>query len=165
MPIPVTFLQGKRPDRKSPPHEGEGTVELLDDRILLVGTKSRTIFNAGLGCVGFIIGLAVSVAMVFALQELADWDIMRVRKGPVLVAMVALFVAVTVGGALIGLGERIIGRKVTKHAVMRAAIEGLGTDAGKVALLWTENGRAMWAVMVPGDGDADGLIARLRGLA
>jgi hypothetical protein len=158
----VTFLEFNHSERTLVPHRGPGTVEVRGDVIVLEGKRPRKLLNFLLGSVGFVVGVLVAAIATVALAEF-DFDIMRYRKGGGLVAMVAIILAIGISGVLIQVGEWVFGHAKVRVAVPRSALEGVGSEEGRVAAVWAHGKKMMWMVVQPTDSSPQVLLDLLRG--
>lgn len=161
MSVPVVFVEAKHPNRTLAPHRGAGTVDRTGDTLVLEGTRPRKVLNFLLGGAGFLVGVVAAAIGAVVLEELG-LDLLAYRKGGGLIAMVALFLGVVLGGGLIRLGELVIGHASVRVAVPTSALTGIGAEGDKVAAVWTQGPKTFWVVMVAPDGETAPVMALLR---
>ncbi|MHC4249205.1 MAG: ribosomal protein L7/L12 [Planctomycetota bacterium] len=90
---------------------GDGSVSWETGALEIRGRLSSPKIGLIAGCLGAVLGLALVVGATVALEDY-DVDLMRYRKGPVLVAFLALIAVIAGYGWAAGAGEWLLGRRV-----------------------------------------------------
>lgn len=161
MAISVQFIEAKHSERRLASHRGAGTIDATPDAIVIDGRRPRKVLNFFLGAGGFLVGVVAAALGAVALEHFGI-DLLAYRKGGGLIAMVALFLGVSLGGGLITAVEWVIGQAKVRTAIPRSAVEGIGAEDGRVAAVWSQGKTKYWFVVAPDDGDTRAVMDLLR---
>lgn len=163
MQVKGSYQRVQRGGRKSPKLVGAGTLAIAPDGLVLEGHRDRPVLGFLAGAAGFVLGIAIAVAATLALDSFADLDLMRVRKGPVLVGMVALALGLGIGGGFRTVVGWVFGRLPVRVEIPRSAVEGISLNGAQLAILWELGTTNHVTLFAPSDMDAAALHRELVG--
>lgn len=141
---------------------GPGKVIWDAGALQLRGKTSRKAAAIILGIPGALVGLGIAVAAAMLLEEI-DIDLMSARKGPVLVGMVALILAV--GGYSVGawIADFLMGKSVD-WTIPGEEIRLVGVAENGLQITWTLAGVERKADFTVGKGQVEHMRALGRAL-
>ncbi|MEM1417914.1 MAG: hypothetical protein AAGH15_23660 [Myxococcota bacterium] len=132
---------------------GEGELSRSETGWCLECRRAPKPLRVALGGAGFLAGIVLTAMATFLLAEGTGLDLMGARKGPGLVAMVALVVALGGWSLLTGLADRALGRPrvVTPGGDVPVQVTEHAKDAKALNVLWHEDGAWVGAAFTPAE--------------
>ncbi len=116
--------------------EGAGSLTVNPDGSLAVTCRVSRVWLARIcGSLGVIVTLLFVATIPVMIDSATGFDLMEVRKGPILVAMVALFAMVGAWSAVTAVIDRLFGRKV-QVAIAAPKIRSLHGNAPDVVVIF-----------------------------
>lgn len=143
-----TFVRIERPGATTPPMDGPGAIE-IGDAVVLSGGRGRAWLANGVGCLAGAALVPFGIAIPFVTDALFDFDLMTVRKGPVLVAMICVALAMGGYGAGTWLVDTVLGPKKLVVKIPLGDLKGAEVQGNRVVLAWTVGSQTHLAFFVP----------------
>jgi hypothetical protein len=164
LPVPVVVYSHSHTAYAKTPLEGRATLDIQSGSLRIDGARSRPV----LGVVGGVILGAVALFGVIALFMVAahfGLDLMKMRRGTTLIAVLALAAGVGgfgVGGVLI---DKVFGQVPYDLDIRADQLDVVAVD-GKLLMLafkpTPSASKAILITMIPADGDTEALAQRIR---
>lgn len=158
-----SYQRVHRGGRKSPKLEGAGTLGIEAEGLALSGHRDRPVLGFLAGAAGFVFGIALGVAITLALDTFADIDLMGHRKGPGLIGMGSLALALGIGGAFKTVVGWLFGRLPVSISIPKPAVEGISLSGAQLAILWEAGDQNLVTLFTPAELSAAELHQRLTG--
>jgi hypothetical protein len=158
-----SYQRVHRGGRKSPKLEGAGTLGVEAEGLALSGHRDRPVLGFLAGAAGFLLGIALGVAITLALDAFADIDLMTVRKGPGLIGMGSLALGLGIAAAFRTVVGWLFGRLPVSISIPKSAVEGISLNANQLAILWESGDTNHVTLFAPAELSAAELHQQLTG--
>ncbi|MBU1239361.1 hypothetical protein KKF84_07890 [Myxococcota bacterium] len=154
-PINLTFVRFAEKPLKDARLEGRGALVSDDSTTSLSATRRPGLLAMLIGVIMAIVGVAIVVAITLYLEE-KGIDLMRKRKGPLLIGMMGLFALM--GGYVFGawIAEKLFSSRVTVPLTPENLVSAKSQNGKTIEIIWKKGRTQLVTYVTPQSPDEFG---------